>query len=86
MNDVDSAIRKAWQNNPDEPVDLIVRISGDMGQLGATLEQRGIVVKRRFRLTHSLGIRCSGQAALQLLKEPWITRIELDRPVKALRR
>lgn len=87
MTDITPAIRKAWQDNPNEPVDLIVHVSGDMGQLAATLEQRGIVVKRRFRLTHSLGIRCSsGQAALQLLKEPWITRIELDRPVKALGR
>ncbi len=86
MTDIDPAIRKAWQSSPNEPVDLIIRVSGDMSQLGATLERRGIVVKHRFRLTHSLGIRCSGQAALQLLKEPWITRIELDRPVKALRR
>jgi hypothetical protein len=86
MTDIDPAIKKTWQNNPNEPVDLIVRVSGDMDQFGATLEQRGVVVKRRFRLTHSLGIRCSGQVALQLLKEPRITHIELDRPVKALRR
>jgi len=86
MVDVDPVIQEAWQSNPNESVDLILRISGDVSQLAVALEQRGIAVKRRFRLTHSLAIRCSGKAALQLLKEPWITRVEADRPVKALRR
>jgi len=86
MVDVDPAIHEAWQSNPNEPVDLIVHVSGDMIQLAVALEQRNVTVKRRFRLTHSLAIRCSGKAALQLLKEPWITRVEADRPVKALRR
>lgn len=86
MVDVDPATRAAWQSSPDEPVDLILRISGDISQLATTLEQRGITVKRRFRLTRTLAVRCSGKAALQLLKEPGITRIETDRTVKALRR
>lgn len=83
---IDPEIRAAWQSNPDEPIDLILRVAGDISQLVATLEQRGITVKRRFRLTNSLAVRCNGRTALQLLNEPWITHIDVDRPVKAFRR
>jgi|YelNatPaOPRAMG01_1025707.scaffolds.fasta_scaffold449770_1 hypothetical protein len=86
MVDVAPAIREAWQNKPEEPVELIIHVSGDMAQLAAALEQRGVTIKRRFRLTNSLAIRCNGKVALQLLKEPRILRIETDRLIKALRR
>jgi hypothetical protein len=39
-----------------------------------------------LRLTHALSIRCSGKQAMALLKEPWIVRVQADRPVKALGR
>ena len=86
MPKIDAAIRKAWEKNPGELFDLIVRVSGSVGARSATLEERGVGVRRRFRLTRAIGIRCSGKTALGLLDVPWITRIEPDRPVKALGR
>jgi hypothetical protein len=86
MAEIDADTRDAWRKNPDDPVDIIVRVSGDLNELGATLEKRGAEVKRRLRLTHSLSIRCRGKLALQLLDEPWVARVEVDRSVKALRR
>ncbi len=86
MQKLDSAIRKAWREHPDQEVDLIVHYSGDLSEISAVLSRRGVQVKRQFGLTHTISLRCSAHVALGLLKEPWVTRVEADRPVKALRR
>jgi len=85
MAKVDSITRKSWRDHPRTSVDLIIRVDGNVREHSATLEERGVQVKRRFRLTRSLGVRCSGKVALGLLSIPWITQIEPDRGVKALR-
>ena len=86
MVKIDATIREAWCKHPDEPVDLIIRVVGNMEEHRAALTKRGAKIRRRFRLTRALGVRCSGKTALELLDLPWITRIEPDRPVKAFRR
>ena len=86
MSNARSEVRRDWLEHPQKKVDLIVRVEGDLDQRSATLAQRGAEVKYRFRLTGSVAVRCSGRVALALLDEPWVTRVEPDRPVKALRR
>jgi hypothetical protein len=86
MATVEPAIRQSWAENPGEEVDLIIHFSGDAGEASAALARLGVQVKRRFVLTRSLSIHCQAQHALQLLSEPWVTRLQLDRPVKALGR
>jgi hypothetical protein len=86
MANVDADVRSAWRQNPDETVDLILRVSGDMTERTEALAARGVEVKRRFRLTQSIGVRCKAKTALQIARLSWITKIEPDRPVKALRR
>jgi hypothetical protein len=76
----------ALKDRSHEPVDLIIHISGEMSALEPLLAQRGVEVRRQFRLTRALSIRCNGSVALSLAKEPWVSRMELDRPVNALRR
>ena len=86
MSNSRSELREEWLDDPKKKVDLIVRVRGDLDKRSATLARRGAEVKYRFRLTSSLAVRCSGRVALALLEEPWVERVESDRPVKALRR
>jgi len=86
MSNVVSELHQAWREQPQKQVDLIVRVKGDLDQRSTALAGRGAEVRYRFRLTGSVAIRCTGRVALALLDEPWVTRVEPDRPVKALRR
>jgi len=86
MSNVSSRLHQAWLADPKKKVDLIVRVKGNLDERSTTLTGRGAEVKYRFRLTSSLALRCSGKVALALVKEPWVERVEPDRPVKALRR
>jgi hypothetical protein len=86
MSNVRSELRKEWLEHPRKKVDLIVRVKGDLDERSATLVGRGAEVRYRFRLTGSLALRCTGRVALALLEEPWVERVEPDRPVKAFRR
>ncbi|MCD6518972.1 MAG: hypothetical protein J7M05_03500 [Anaerolineae bacterium] len=86
MGKVDAKSQQTWQENPERTFDLIVRVVGDVEKRAAELERHGMKVRRRLRLSGSLGIRCKGKKALELLKLPWVKRIEPDRPVRALRR
>ena len=85
MAKVDSLTRKSWKDHPRTLVNLIIHVDGNVRERSAALEKRRVQIKRHFRLTHSLGISCSGKTALGLLSIPWITRIEPDRKVRALR-
>jgi len=86
MARVDRASRRAWSEHPRRWVDLIVHVSGDVGERVSVLNERGVKVTRTFRLTRAVGIRCTGRMALELAEKPWVTRIEPDRPVQALGR
>ena len=86
MTKMVSTLRKAWLEHPEESIDLIVHVSGNVRQRGAALAARGVKVRRHFGLIGALGIRCKGETALGLLDISWIIRVEPDQPVRALRR
>ena len=82
----DAETRKDWESHPGKHFDLIIRVKGNVTERLSELEDAGVSVERRFRLTHSLGIRCKGRQALALLDLPWVIRVEPDRPVRAFGR
>lgn len=84
MGKVEPSVRRAWLQHGSESVDLIIRVKGDVRQRTSALAERGVRIKRQFRLTSSLSVRCTGEVALALLDEPWVMQIEPDRPVRAL--
>ena len=85
MSNAESQLRQDWLDHPQKKVDLIVCVKGDLNERSAALATSGAEIKYRFRLTGSVAIRCSGRVALALLDEPWVTRVEPDRTVRALR-
>lgn len=86
MAEVEPALRRAWRENPKDPVELILHVEGDLEERQMALQQKGAQVRRRFALTHTLSVHCDGQTALRLARLDWIKHIEPDRPVKALGR
>ncbi len=81
---IDEELRQRWQEQPDEPVALILRVEGDLTARSRALEALGVQVRRRHRLTPALSVQCPGRVALGLLDIAWVVRIEPDRPIKAL--
>lgn len=72
-----------FAEDPYETARLIVRAK-DMGSLSAELQTRGIKVKREHKLINALSIECTGAEALELLDNPNVAKIELDRAVRGL--
>jgi len=86
MAKIDSDTRKVLKDDPRRAFHLIVRVTGAPQTRAVALEEKGIKVRRRFRMTNSLGIECTGDAAVRLARLSWVDKIELDRPVSAFRR
>lgn len=86
MAKVDAELRKTMRASPDETYDLIVRVEGELSERSQELCAMGVNVKRQYRLTNSLHIRCSGAQALKLARNSWWVRADSDRPVKPMGR
>ncbi len=83
MPKVDPELRQEWKDGERRTFSLIVKVSGDIEARRETLEQLGCQVKRAYRLTNSVSVRCSGATALTLTRRPWITRVERDSALRA---
>jgi len=71
-----------WQRSPKEVFKLILRVSGDLEETDARLRESGIQVRRRCKLIHGFAIECTGALAEAIAKEPWVTSVEADAPVR----
>ncbi len=83
MPKVDPELRQEWKDGENRTFSLIVKVTGDIEARRETLEDLGCQVKRAYRLTNSVSVRCSGATALKLTRRPWITRVERDSNVRA---
>ncbi|NLV73314.1 MAG: hypothetical protein GXY52_01315 [Chloroflexi bacterium] len=86
MTKIAADLRQALRTNPDDSYDLIIRVEGDLAERTADLRAAGIDVKRQFKLTNSLQIRCSGAEALRLTRAGWLVRVDSNKPVRAFGR
>jgi hypothetical protein len=84
MTKIEPELEQQLKAKPDQTVDLIVRTNGDPTPRLDWLTSTGIQVKQQFRLSPGIAVRCSGAAALKLLDQDWVRRIELDRPVTTM--
>ncbi|MHB9033771.1 MAG: hypothetical protein ACYC6L_12085 [Anaerolineae bacterium] len=86
MAKVNAELRKEMRECPNDTFDLIVRVEGDLQERSSEFSAMGVNVRRQFKLTNSLQIRCSGAQALQLARREWWLRADSDRQVKAIGR
>lgn len=81
---LDPALRAQLITLGDAPIDLIVRTRDKPEPHLAACAAMGIAVRHRYNLLPGLAVSAPASAALKLADEPWVDRIEADRPVRAL--
>jgi hypothetical protein len=84
MAKIDQPLERKLARAPQAEARLIVRIHGDVDFCAERAASRGLQVTRKLKLLPALAIRGPAQICLSLLGEPWVVRIEEDRPVKAM--
>ena len=84
MDKIDSALRQELAADPEQSVALIVRTDGDPTPNLSRLAELGLQVGHQFRLVPGVSVTGSAGAALLLLKEEWVVKIEEDRPVTTM--
>jgi len=80
----DNALLRRLRAAPESEFLLIVQVSQDVDGAAGRLQSSGLEVRRLLRLISALAVRASGEQTLRLLEEPWVLRVEEDRPVQAL--
>jgi hypothetical protein len=84
MGKIDSALRNKLAAEPEQSVALIVRTDGDPTPHLSRLAELGLQVGHLFKLVPGVSVTGQGAAALALLDEPWVLKIEEDRPVTTM--
>jgi hypothetical protein len=85
MEKIDDALYRKLAADPGQSVALIVRTRGDPTPHLSRLEQLGLQVGRQFKLLPSVSVTGLAGAALKLLDEGWVEKIEEDRPVRTMK-
>ena len=84
MSKIDSGLHQKLAADPKQSVALIVRTGGDPAPHLPRLADLGLQVERRFKLLPGVSVTGSAEAALKLLEEDWVDKIEEDRPVTTM--
>lgn len=84
MSKADAHLIQRLQQSPDADFYLILHVSGDVADVAERLRATPVEVRHVLRLIGAVAVRAPGREALRLLDEPWLVRMEEDRPVRAL--
>jgi len=85
VNVLDPAFRQQLEHVKDHPVNVIVIVTLPLERARSALEARGVHVQRTLRLIHGVAVSAPAHVILALTQEPWVQRIEPDRPVHTQR-
>ena len=72
------------QVDPEQHINLIVSVEGDPNFYVRQVQELHLEVRRTFSLTQKLALGGPARAFLALSRKEWVTKLEEDRPVKAL--
>jgi hypothetical protein len=78
---ISARLARRWRGSPQTQVRAIVRTVADLDESAANLEQRGLIVTRRYHLLPALAVSGSAEDVMSLAGEDWITSIEEDQQV-----
>jgi hypothetical protein len=84
MDKIDSALRQKLTSDPERSVALIVRTDSDPTPHLSRLAELGLNVGHQFRLVPGVSVTGPAGAAVSLLEEEWVIKIEEDRPVTTM--
>jgi hypothetical protein len=84
MSKADEQLIQRLKQSPADDFYLILRVSGDVAEVAQRLRAAPVEVRHALRLIGAVAVRAQGKEALRLLDEPWLVRMEEDRPVRAL--
>jgi hypothetical protein len=82
MEKIDTLLEEMLdKGDPEQELDLIVRSDGDIEPHLQKLYDMQFQVRHRFRLRPGAAVRGRARRVKELMGEPWVLRIEIDRPV-----
>jgi hypothetical protein len=84
MDKIEKGLEARLKELVTERIDLIVRVSDDPVACQPRLESRGFQVRRLFQLVSALAVTGQAADALALAGEPWVLRVEEDKPVRTM--
>lgn len=84
MSKIDRALHQKLAADPGQSVALIVRTDGDPAPHLPRLAEMGLQVGHQFKLVPGVSVIGPASAALSLLEEMWVLKVEEDRPVKTM--
>jgi len=84
MEKLDPALCTRLARAPEQVVGLIVHTDGDPAPHMHRFSELGFTVGRKFRLLPGVSVTGQAQAALTLVKETWILKIEEDRRITTM--
>lgn len=75
------SLRRFILADPQQPVELILRVRSADDETQARLEAAGLTVRYRLTLIPQFVVTGPGQALLSLADEEWLVGVEADRSV-----
>ena len=86
MDKIANGLLQDLAADPEQLVALIVRTEGDPTPHRSRLAELGLQAGHQFRLIPGVSVTGPAAAALSLLDEEWVVKIEEDRPVTTMQR
>jgi hypothetical protein len=84
MDKIEKALHQKLAADPEQLVALIVRTDGDPAPHLPRLAEMGLQVGHQFKLVPGVSVTGSAAAALSLIEEKWVLKVEEDQPVTTM--
>jgi hypothetical protein len=84
MAKIDRALHHRLAADPEQSVALIIRTDGDPTPHLSRLAELGLRAGHQFKLVPGVSVTGRAAAALSLLDEAWVLKVEEDRPVTTM--
>ena len=84
MDKIESGLYQKLAADPEQSVALIIRTDGDPTPHLPRLAELGLQVGHQFKLAPGVSVTGPAAAALSVIEEKWVVKVEEDRPVTTM--